>query len=316
MGQTTKRKITSLAHSDNDFLSADIPREHLYARLWIRISGNLVVSSTATLQENGILNLVKNIQIKAGGAFIPKNMSGVLAYLRAKYEGRVAPTLSQPAVGVATNAFNASIPIDFILPPDYGRNDRYSTMFDSDIYKTLQIILNVGDVDDVIASGAATLTSLTYAIHTDEIANIINRFPDFNIENQQDKNFTSASSALEHDLPLGNLYRSFAIRAVDNGSQSDTVLNSIKMKINGNIVPNEITWDELLDINKQDYHIETMETGFAILNLDSRRLFAELEETKHVSTFKLVYDVDAPTTSGVIEVLPSEIILNPKNAVA
>jgi len=59
-----------------------------------------------------------------------------------------------------------------------------------------------------------------------------------------------------------------------------------------------------------------METGFAILNLDSRRLFAELEETKHVSTFKLVYDVDAPTTSGVIEVLPSEIILNPKNAVA
>jgi hypothetical protein len=314
MGLLTKRRIASLAHSDNDFLTSDIPREHMFARLWIRISGNLVVTAAVTLQENGILNLLKNIQIKAEGALVPKNMSGVLAYLRSKYEGRVAPTLSQPATAAGTNAFNASIPIDFILPSDYGRNDRYSTLFDSDIYKTLQIILSSGNVDDVISAGTATLSSVTYAVHTDEITGIANRFTDMNQESQQDKNFSSASTALEHDMPLGNLFRSFAIRAVNNGSQSDTLLNSIQVRMNGNIILADLTWDELLDINKQEYHVESMETGFAILNLDVRRLFAEMVPSKNASSLKLIYNVDAPTSStGVIEVLPSEIILNPKN---
>lgn len=241
-------------------------------------------------------------------------MSGVLAYLRSKYEGRVAPTLSQPATADGTNAFNASIPIDFILPSDYGRNDRYSTLFDSDIYKTLQIILSSGNVDDVISAGTATLSSVTYAVHTDEITGIANRFTDMNQESQQDKNFSSASTALEHDMPLGNLFRSFAIRAVNNGSQSDTLLNSIQVRMNGNIILADLTWDELLDINKQEYHVESMETGFAILNLDVRRLFAEMVPSKNASSLKLIYNVDAPTSStGVIEVLPSEIILNPKN---
>lgn len=318
MSISIKRKIASLAHSDNDFLTADIPRGHMYATLWIRIAGNLVVTSAVTLKENGILNLLKNIQIKAEGALVPKNMSGVLAYLTAKYENRVAPTLSQPAVGVATNAFNASIPISFILPPDYGRADRSSTLFDSFPLKTLQLILSTGDVDDVISAGAATFSNLSYSVHSAEIAGITTRATDSNQESQQDKNFTSASTALEHDMPVGNIYRRFAIRAVDNGVQSDAVLNSIQLKT-GTFIHADVTWDELLDITKQNYHVETMEAGFAILDLDDRKLFADMLDTRQgtgISSLKLVYNVDAPTTSGVIEVLPSEIILNPLNVKA
>ena len=315
MGLALKRKLTTLTHSDNDILSADIPREHMFSTIWIRIAGTLTVTVDATARENHILNLIKNIQIKAEGAIVPKNMNGVNAFLISKYESRVQPNMSAPSGYTAAGSpytFNASIPISFILPPDYGRNDRYATLFDSDPLKTLQILITTGDVDDIISAGTATVAA-TYAIHANEISGIQNRLTDLNQESQQDKSFAGASSALEHDLPLGNLYRRFAIRVLNNGAQSDTLLNSIKLRANGTNILADVTWDELLDMNKQKYHIETLTTGFAILDLDDRSLFAEMIPSRDLSSLKLVYDVDAPTSNnGLIEVVPSEILLNPK----
>lgn len=318
MGLRLLRKIaSSLGHSDNDILSADIPREHMFATIWIRIAGTLTVTAAVTLQENGILNLIKNIQIKAEGAITPKNMNGVLAYLIGKYEYNVAPTLSQPGTADGAQTFNASIPISFILPPSYSQQNRYATLFDSDPLKTLQILLTVGDVDDVISAGSASLTSVSYAIHASELSGIKNRQVDLNQESQQDKNFSSASTALEHDFPLGHLYRRFALRVLNNGAQSDTLLNSLKVQANGTNILADITWDELLDINKQSYQLESLTTGFAILNLDDRSLFAEMIPSRNLSSLKLVYNVDAPSSStGRIEVVPCEILLNPKNVQA
>lgn len=320
MGLKILRAIKSLAHSDSDILSADIPREHMFATIWIRIAGTLTVTADATATENNILNLIRNIQIKAEGSITPKNMNGVLAYLIAKYEGKTAPIFSPPSGYTAAGspyAFNASIPISFILPPSYGRNDRYATLFDSDPLKTLQILLTTGTISDVISAGTATLTSVTYTIHSSEISGIVNRATDLNQESQQDKSFSSLSTALEHDMPLGNLYRRFAIRVLDNGTQSDTLLNSIKIQANGTNILADITWGELLDLNKQQYETETMTTGFAILDLDERKLFAEMLPSRNLSSLKLVYNVDAPASStGLIEVVPSEVILNPKNAPA
>jgi hypothetical protein len=314
MGLSIKRKISTLTHSDNDILSVDIPREHMFSTIWIRIAGTLSVTADATARENHILNLIKNIQIKAEGAIVPKSIGGVNAFLIAKYENRVEPSLSAPSGYTAAGSpytFSASVPISFILPPDYGRNDRYATLFDSDPLKTLQLLITTGDVDDIISAGTATVAA-TYAIHTKEITGIQNRLTDLNQESEQAKSFSAASSNLEHDMPLGNLYRRFAIRVLNNGTQSDTLLNSIKLKANGTNILADITWDELLDLNKQEYHIETMTTGFAILDLDDRKLFAEMVPSQNLSSLKLVYDVDAPTSStGLIEVVPSEVVLNP-----
>jgi hypothetical protein len=311
MGLRILRDIKTLTHSDNDILSADIPREHMFATIWLRIAGTLTVTAAVTLRENNILNLIKSIQIKAGGAVTPKNLNGVNAFLIGKYEYGVSPVLSAPGTADGANTFNASIPIHFILPPTYGRSNRYATLFDSDPLKTLQLILTTGDVDDVISAGTATMTA-TYSLHSSELSGIKSRLTDMNQENQQDKSFSSASTALEHDMNLGNLYRRFAFRVLNNGAQSDTLLNSIKVQANGTNILADISWDKLLDINKTAYEQETMTTGFAILNLDDRNLFAEMIPSRNLSSLKLVYDVDAPTSStGLIEVIPSEIILNP-----
>jgi hypothetical protein len=313
MGLAIKRTITTLTHSDNDILSADIPREHMYSQLMVRIAGTLTVTADATARENHILNLIKNIQIKGQGAIVPKSLGGVNAYLISKYENRIAPNMSAPSGYTAAGSpytFNVSVPISFILPPSYGRAHRHSTMFDSDPLKTLQILITTGDVDDIISAGTATVAA-TYSIHTREITGIVERLVSLNQESEQSKGFASASTNLEHDMPLGNLYRRFAIRVLDNGVQSDTLLNSIKLKANGTNILADITWDQLLDINKEDYHIETMTTGFAILDLDDRKLFAEMVPSQNLSSLKLVYDVDAPASNnGLIEVVPSEIILN------
>jgi hypothetical protein len=313
MGLRILRDIKTITHVDNDILSADIPREHMFSTIWIRIAGTLTVTAAVTLQENSILNLLKKIQIKAEGAITPKNMNGVLAYLIGKYEYNVAPTLSAPGTADGAQTFNASIPISFILPPAYGRQNRYATLFNSDPLKSLQIILNTGDVDDVISAGTATIAA-TYSVHSSELSGIKNRMVDLSQENQQDKSFSSASTALEHDFPLGNLYRRLAFRVLNNGTQSDTLLNRIKVQANGTNILADIAWNQLLDINKQKYQMETMTTGFAILDFDDRNLFAELIPSRNLSSLKLVYDVDAPTSNvGLIEVVPSELLLNPAN---
>lgn len=311
MGEIVMREISSLTHTDNDTLSADIPREHVYFDLVIRLVGELNVTVGATLAENGILNLLKNIQLKANGTLTPKDLNGVLAYLRAKYEGQVSPTLNQPAVGVAVNKFDCSVPIRFILPPSYA-GDRFDTAFNSNPFKTLQIILTTGDVNDVISAGTATLQNFTYAIHTQEVEQLTNTLLHLNIENQNDVAFSAAKTALEQELPRGDnlLYRSLAIRSLDNGVQSDTLINSIQLRSNGTKIHVDIKWDELLDRNKEQYHLEAVNVGFAILDLDPRHNFAELIPMINKSNFKLVYNVNAPAAAtGLIEVLPSVIVL-------
>ena len=312
MGEIVQREIASLTHKDNDLLTADVPREHVYLDLVLRIVGELNVTVAATLTEWSILNLIKNIQLKGNGTLTPKDMNGIFAYLRSKYEGQVAPTFNAPAVGVAVNKFDFSVPIRFILPPSYG-GDRFDSAFDSDPFKTLQLILSTGDVDDVISAGTATLQNLTYSVHTLEIENLTNKLLHLNIENQSDKAFTAANTALDHELPRGDnlLYRSLAIRVLDNGVMSDTVLNSVQLRSNGTKVHVDIKWDELLDRNKEQYHLETIATGFGIIDLDPRHNFAELIPMINKSNFKLIYNVNAPGgANGLIQVLPSIIVIN------
>lgn len=317
MGLLIKRAVKTIVHSDNDILSADIPREHLFVMLWLQITGTLTVAVDATAKENNILNLIKNIQIKAEGSITPKSLSAVNAYLISKYENRVAPTFNPPSGYTAAGSpytFNASIPVAFILPSSYGRNDRYSTLFDSQALQTLQILLTTGDVDDVISAGTATLTNVSYTVHTSELSGIRSRRVDLNQESQQDANFSAASSSLVQNIPVGNLYRRFAFRVLDNEVQSESLVYSIKLKVNGTNILTDVSWAQLKDINKEQYHIETLTNGFAIIDLDERKLFAEMLDTRGISSLKIEYGVNAPAgANGRIEVVPSEILINPAN---
>ena len=311
MGLALKRQVARLTHSDNALLSSDIPKEHLYATLFLRVSGILTVTAAITLRENNILNLIKNIQIKMEGAVTLKNFSGVNAFLAAKYEDMTQPVLSAPATADGANAFNAVIPISFALPPSYSQQNRFSTLMDSSLFKSLQILITTGDADDIFSAGTATLSSVVYEIQSSELTGITNRIVDSNFESQQDKNFTSASTNLEHEMPVdGSLYRRFGIRVNDNGAQSDAMLNRIKLKANGTNILVDLAWDELLDINKRVYRQESLSTGYAILNLDERFLGAEMINTKKLSSLTLVYDVDA-STAGIIEVVPSTLVMHP-----
>jgi hypothetical protein len=311
MGNLIKRVIKSLTHSDNDILTWDVYREHVYMGLTLKLEGEINVSSTITLIENGILNLVKNIQLKADGTLTPIDMNGTLAYLRAKYEGQVSPSLSQPGTGTGVQAFSCSIPIKFILPPSYG-DMRYGTAFNSAPFKTLTLAIKTGAASDVFSAGAGTLQNFTYKLHTQELKGLEAISLNMNMQNQQDRNFSSASTTLEQELPEGELlaYRSIALRVLNNGVQSDALLNSLSLR-SGTEIFVDIPFKELIDNNKEDYHLEALTTGFAILDLDTRHQFADMVRMQGRSNLKFVFDVNAPTSStGLIEILPSTLILN------
>ncbi len=306
--RTIRRKPSSLTHIDNTILTLELPKEHLYHTLHLRLVGELNVTVAATLAENGILNLIKNANVKIDGSITPKSANGVLLYYGATYENQQAPRLSQPAVGVAVNAFSCDIPIRFILPRK--TIQPYSTLLNSDPFKTFQLHLTTGAVGDVISAGTATLQNFTYEIWSEEIKPRQASRLDLNQESQIDIAFTAANANLQQEYPRGNLYKRWLIRALSNSLQSDTVINKVKLLLNGTEVVQELDWDELLDQNQSYYHIAP-QTGIAILEVDERGAFEELIPSANLSTIKLVFDVDAPTASiGLIETLPLEIILN------
>lgn len=309
LARTLRRKIASVTHVDNTILSVELPKEHLYHTLHVRIQGSMVVSGALTLKENGIINLLKNINLKIDGRLSPKNASAVLFHFGAMYENQQRPRFQDTLTTVATHTFYCDVPIRFKLPNKVAQP--YGFLLNSDPFKTFQLFLTTGSTADVFSAGTATLSGLTYEIWSEEI--VPNKIPvlDLNQENQQDVTWTAANSKLQYELPLGNLYKRLLFRVEDNGVQSDTKVTKVRVLVNGTEILHEMTWAELLDFNQNYYHI-TPATGIAILEFDERGGFSEVIPSGNLSTFKLEFEVIA-ATAGKINILPMELVINPAN---
>lgn len=304
--RTLRRLISSVPFVQNTTLSVELPKEHWYKKLHVRLQGSHIVSSALTL-SGGIMALLKNINAKANGTITPKNANSYMFYNLARLNNGIAPRQLETLLTVATHPVFVDIPLNFSLPRRVSQP--YSTMLDSDPFKTFQLFIQTGALADVYSAGASTLSATTLEIWSEEIVpNRVSRF-DLNQESQLDLTWTAANSKLTMDLPLGGMYKSILFKVSDSGTANDTSVNRITALINGTEILYSLTWDELQDMNQLDYGIAPT-VGYALLDFDERGAGEELIPSQNLSTFKIEFDVDA-TTAGKIEMLPTIIYPNP-----
>lgn len=261
-----------------------VPVKSTLGRLILRLTGNLVVTAAATLREDGILRLLKRIELDIGGVRVKtigdgNALSGagpLLYYMNQFYYGSV-PQLSQPAVGVATNAFSATLSIPFEMPPalsnQYPQNKDFSGRNISMLSPTeKEIELNVdwGAVADVISAGTATLSATRL-----EVISVV--YPQFDSvqmplllhENTKQATLSTGANADERtEMDRVGVVPAIGILSFDNTVRDDGVFNGIDAIINGNNHVYDMSWEAMRANAKEQSGLAAVTEGAGMVVFD------------------------------------------------
>lgn len=304
----TRRLLSEAATLDNT-QTFQLPRDKYHRGLWLRITGNLVVTVLATLHEDGILNLIRRIELLANGKDVIKSLSGYnLGQINRDYFS-TAPMVSEPAVGVATNAFEVLLHLPFQMIEEDLRGSldpRNLTGYDLNI--------QWGTVSNVITAGTATLTNVTLRVEADETepGMGLDAMTEFWVRHTTIRKAFTQSGETEIDLPIGNTYRGFLIvvregatLARSNAPLDETLVELVE---NGTEKHRSYLADTLRGRN-QLMNQGALPTGVYLLKLDENDTYAGHVNTAGMSSFKIVLTPAAPSgANGEILVVPISII--------
>lgn len=256
-------------------------RRFVLSKLRFEITGALVVATaTATLLEDGILNLVKRISFTLFGDTTPFSTSGRLAHKINSMVNADREFISQPAVTVGTNLFSLSLDMRFTMN-DFIMSEGFKLVTDKfrgrEIKEPTYNVL-LGDVTDVATPGMGGTVALSglnvnvYALDED-VEQKENEIREELID-QEGLAIASAADGLI-DLRDNNILRRIAIMARDNstGLLADDVIDMVQLVRNQDQVIKSVKWTDLQNENKKQYGLgddlfSKIGPGFAFLQLD------------------------------------------------
>lgn len=243
-----------------------VPVKSTLKALHFRLTGNLVVTVAATLREDGVLRLVKRMEISVGGVKI-KSIGDGSAYASAAvhcyYYNQLLygalPNLSQPAVGVATNAFSADFAVPFEMPPALasmypsqvvGVGDKAMQISARKITelsptgKDIEIDVDWGAVADVISAGTATLSSVKLEVVAEVEPELdIIQMPLLLQETTKQATLNAGANTREEtDLDRFGIVPFIMVMAWDNSVRADNVFNRYQYVLNGDNYKIDMSW--------------------------------------------------------------------------
>lgn len=290
-----------------------LPISDTLSRLQIRVAGSLVVSSGLTLTEDGVLNLLRQINLSIGGVpfkVIGDNSrygsAGKLCYFFNQLQYGNLPPLNQVAVGTGTNAFNFTVTVPIELPqllsPRWPNDSARLTML-SPTTKDIELDIYWGDTGDVFSAGSATFSGVTA-----EVIGIVHpnlnhvRMPLLlNETTQQVQIQAGLNSDDRQDLNKVGTVPYIGFLAVDNGLRNDANFNAVKFYLNGNVVVLQQSWGAMKAAAQEAAGIQAtggLATGVNMALFDDEgnaEGVIELEDTLEVKAWKLSTDHAALT---------------------
>ena len=219
-------------------------------RVSLRITGNLVVGvAPATLVANGILNLVRKIEMRIG-AIVKKvwgdgsilGAGAKLLYRKNIIEYGIIGELTQPAVSVGTNPFAVTLVIPYEMPPRISRNWQNNSQRSTCLSPTAldhYIKLYWGTVADVATLGGGGSVALTncqveVACTVEPLLDSV-KMPLFLCESNQNVNIQAGINSNDRQpLNKEGLLVGSALFGVDNGVDNDASFNTLDFLLNVN----------------------------------------------------------------------------------
>lgn len=320
------RNLGTLTMTAGQVTQLDIPRNHVFKRLLIRLSGRLVISggtTNGTLNSEDCLALLPSIRVVRNGSEILQDLDGGSMVKAATFNNGTAPrivAIGSPAPG--TYDFSASIPVDFSSERLYTPG---MTLAKAVGTSSFQLHLTWGSTASLISGGDRVLTLTAFGsgsgspsaiVHGVEIMDLSGTFGD-KVLRAINKPVTITQPDFEMILTTGPLYRRLIFKSWTQSQfvLVDNLVNSLRVVVDGALyLADRYSWSVLQDHNKEVYGLETAPVGYAVLDFAEDGNPQGLLNTAGASEIKVLADVTLGTGNCNLICIPEVIISAPSGA--
>lgn len=284
----------------------------LHAR--IRGTLDLTTSSAGSAVTNGVQVFVRSVKVETDKhGIIMDNIDGLALYRFNQIDlGTLPDDLQVTTMTTGTPAFDWSFRIPF-ADPRFLRS--YDTLLDM-IKSRMTVTVTLGIVTDMVSGGTYTGTfdvnSPTLDVWGDIVrnpnplsgqvngVNFTSELPIMQRSIEVRKfDVTSTSTGFRFPLPFGDrIYRRIILQQRNSSTLAElatvvTATQNVGIEINGFPWVQSIPWGDLNSRNKQDYQIETLPTGIAVMEFSPEQRIGDMLNTLSTDqgTMNLVADV-------------------------
>lgn len=318
IGSTFRRSkvgVGTIDYSAGNVKGIEIPNSLLVKGLTLRLTGNLVVgTSAATVFSDAPLGLIKNVQVIGDGRRELFNASAKRLFRIAHFSWGKQNELSAPATSTGTNAFSMTLALDHEMVQAI---NPVETLFDPRLYKLVKLNVLWGSETDIATGGGTiALSNVSISILADQTADGVEQILGDRVVIQDEQPVTASTTRFTFKVPQNGLLSGILIDTTRDSATTpatgpvptDTVVNRISLKSDQTVAHyDNVAWTDLQRDFVQRYGIDNGTTfgkpitGFCYLPLMENGMLSSCLNTNALNNLLLTLDVTktASTTEVV-----------------
>jgi hypothetical protein len=305
MARVLRRRIGVIPFVANTIQRLELPRNHVYKGLLLRLSATVTVAGGAAdgvLNDEQPMSLLRDVKIVRNGSEILQSLDGGTLFRLAHFEWGTPPfsiPLAVPGVQAGT-VVQADIPINFAA---FGLSNHSLSLLRSVGTSSLFLEVAWGDTTSLIAGGDRTESfpvAPTIIVESVELMDLSGTYADKYVR-VIDRQVTAASTRFEIDMERGPVYHRILLKStqekagaagVADMALSNVLINSVKAVIDGQLyLLDEVSFTGLRALNKLTYQAETLANGYAVIDFAEDGNPVGMIATAEATEFKLILDV-------------------------
>lgn len=327
MARQLQRHIETVAQTDNGISRIELPRNHFYKGLLLRLTGRIDIGAgggvDGAVHDENPMSLIRQVSVIRNGSEVLWRADGGTLFQLAAFSWGTDPFLAGAiaSTAVANTEFEAAIPIDFAA---LGMANPSMTLLRGVGNSSLVLEIVWGTTASIAVGGNRTyafgVTPTCEVYSVSEIMDLGGDSADKLVRVIQ-REITGASARFAIDLETGPTYRRLILKTTEQkvdgaaavvgpdfalgGTAPNALLNSIRLEFDGTLVLADLMTAQSLRLhNKSFYQREALPDGYHVIDFCEDGSLSGLIETAGASSFRLVADVNAPTTGeGFLRVI-------------
>lgn len=242
--------------------------------MWLRFKLNVTIGTGAGPISEGELNIIRQLFMKSDmGEVFLDNVPGRGMFKVGIPKCRTVPR--KDAIAAATATYTVDLPIFFV---DWDSAKPEDTVIDTSRYRSMTFEVIMGTLADLFtAPGTATLTgTLDVTLRRSKFRWNSVEAPPVGFIQYSGRNPVDAATTTEiklevaSDLTYKRLYVHSSTSGVSGqpfyGANSDAIIDLMTLKDGDTDWIKAVNWLALQDINKADFHLETVPAGLGVMD--------------------------------------------------
>lgn len=302
-----RTQAQNVEYSPGSTSTVGLAESHYYQSLTLLVDYDVTPGTSATPAENGILDLIEDIEIRINGEKSPKSLSLFSQHVANWYRDAAQP-IADPVDWGSTSAQSGTVQADvnFLVAPKM-----FASLLPSFRFSNLDLRIkwaNESDIADPISSLSASLSVESRERLRSSINGGTPVETGFFKENER-RYSLDATGVNTVELPVGNRYHSVLIQVIEDGSPDNELIENVKIVENGVETHFDTTFSQLRASNFQDYNLESLADGVAVLNYGLRADLDDVIDTAGMDQFDIELDTDGESpTNAEVRVVTRELV--------